>query len=114
MKRIQRLSPRLAPVVVDVQVVPDDMDDLVGILTGNPGHEAPQVGPGPGWTALLDDPSPVHLERAEEGLGPVTDIFEFPPRSMSRAGRTIGEAPFQGLHPRLLIDREDHPSPEAD
>ena len=50
----------LSPVVVNVQVIPDDMDGLVGILTGNPGHEAPEVSSGPGWTALLDDTSSVH------------------------------------------------------
>lgn len=76
------------------------------ILRGHRVHEAHKIGRGPRGAALGHDAPAVDLKRAEQGLRPMARVFELPAPPAARDGRAIREAALQGLHARLLVNRE--------
>ena len=98
----------LGPVEVDVEAIRDDMHGAGGVRDRHRLDEAHEIGRRAGVATVADDPAAVHLERTEQRLGPMTRVLELPLPRPPRARGAVREAPLQGLHARLLVDREHH------
>src|ERR1700680_1973912 len=102
-----RPAPRGA-VEVDVEVVPDDVDRSLRILSGDLAHEPQQVLALPRRAADRDDLPGAHIKGRNDGPRAVPFVLPFATRAAAGPAGSpmIGKTVFQGLHAGHLVNAE--------
>src|SRR5690606_21612063 len=96
-------------IVMDVEVVPDHYDSLgVRVSLGYVIHERHQVFCGPSWPTGCRDISGTDIERRQQRLSAMTNVFAFVTAGPSGNRTPCFMFALSGLHSRLFIDAEDN------
>ena len=96
----------IGPVVMNIEIVPDDVNWAFGIAHGYFFHKTDELSGGSPVGALVEDLTRMNIEGAEKRLSAVPFVLELSTTGPTRSGRSIGKPALQSLHARLFIDAE--------
>ncbi|SAL88589.1 hypothetical protein AWB67_07624 [Caballeronia terrestris] len=91
-----------------VQIVPDNVHLFVRVRDCHAIHEGDQIVLGTPLAAFCPYLSGMHIERGNQRLGAVTNIFKLTTAQPSGRGRASRVLALNGLNASLLVDTEHH------
>lgn len=104
--RVERLPDGLG--AMRIEVIPDHMHRFARVRGCHAFHESDQIVLGAPLAALGEHLPGMHIERGNQRLGAVTNIFEFTTTQPSRRGRSSRVLALDGLNTSLLVDTGHH------
>ena len=107
MTRVERLPAPVLAVGVDVEVVPDDVDDARRVALGDRLHERDQVRRAAVFAALGKDVAGRDVEGADQREDAATPVLELVATELAGRRPPAGEPAPKRLDLGLLVDAED-------
>jgi hypothetical protein len=95
-------------VVMDVEVVPNDVNLLSWVTPRHCLHELLDVGSLAAFSNFGEDLAILGIQSGEKSSRPMSNVFVIEASGAPWRGKTEGLFSSQGLHSTLLIDAENH------